>query len=94
MSSRPSFPWLETLHIVHCGNLRHVFVAGSEEHRHPSVWFPELTAIHLHDVPALREIYEAAEMVAPALETVRIRGCWGWRPSGSEDAGASAGCRP
>ncbi|KAJ1266858.1 hypothetical protein BS78_07G011500 [Paspalum vaginatum] len=74
-----SFPSLETLHIIHCSSLRHVFVPGDEKHQHPSVEFPKLTTIHLHDVPALREICEAAVMVAPALETIRIRGCWSLR---------------
>ncbi|KAJ1266860.1 hypothetical protein BS78_07G011700 [Paspalum vaginatum] len=75
-----SFPSLETLHIIHCGSLRHVFVPGDEEHQHRSAEFPKLTTIHLHDVPALREICEAAVTVAaPALETIRIRGCWSLR---------------
>ncbi|KAJ1255647.1 hypothetical protein BS78_K177200, partial [Paspalum vaginatum] len=76
----PSFPSLETLHIIHCGNLRHVFVPRNEENQHPVVEFPKLTTIHLHDAPALREMCEAAVTVAaPALETIRIRGCWGLR---------------
>jgi len=81
MGKRPSFPSLETLHIVHCGELRHVFVRGDadEKHRHTSVEFPKLTTIHLHDLPALQQICEAAEMLAPALETIRIRGCWSLR---------------
>ncbi|KAJ1255640.1 hypothetical protein BS78_K176800 [Paspalum vaginatum] len=80
MGSGSSFPSLETLHIIHCGGLRHIFVPGNEKHQHPSVEFPKLTTIHLHDVPALQEICEAAVMVAaPALETIKIRGCWGLR---------------
>ncbi|CAD6266309.1 unnamed protein product [Miscanthus lutarioriparius] len=81
MGKRPSFPSLQTLHIVHCGELRHVFVPGDadEKHRHTSVEFPKLTTIHLHDLPALQQICEAAEMLAPALETIRIRGCWSLR---------------
>ncbi|XP_066383156.1 uncharacterized protein [Miscanthus floridulus] len=81
MGERPSFPSLETIHIVHCGQLRHVFVPGDadEKHRHTSVEFPKLTTIHLHDLPALRQICEAAEMLAPALETIRIRECWSLR---------------
>ncbi|CAD6266315.1 unnamed protein product [Miscanthus lutarioriparius] len=81
MGKRPSFRSLETLHIVHCGELRHVFVPGDadEEYQHTSVEFPKLTTIHLHDLPALQQICEAAEMLAPALETIRIRGCWSLR---------------
>ena len=81
MGKRPSFPSLETLHIVHCGELRHVFVPGDadEKYQHTSVEFPKLTTIHLHDLPALQQICEAAEMLAPALETIRIRGCWSLR---------------
>jgi hypothetical protein len=79
MGPRPSFPSLETLHIIHCGNLRHVFVPQDEKYQHTSVDFPKLTTIHLHDLPALRQICEATKMLAPALETIRIRGCWSLR---------------
>uniref|UniRef100_A0A0D3H1Y5 Uncharacterized protein n=1 Tax=Oryza barthii TaxID=65489 RepID=A0A0D3H1Y5_9ORYZ len=76
--ARPSFPSLETLHIIHCGDLRHIFVPDTE--RQPtSIEFPKLTTIHLHDLPSLQQICEAVEMVAPALETIRIRGCWSLR---------------
>ncbi|KAL6857135.1 hypothetical protein ACP4OV_018517 [Aristida adscensionis] len=71
-----SFPSLKTLHIIHCGALRHVFERG---HSHfEEVTFPELITIHLHDLPALRQICEL-KMVAPALETIRTRGCWSLR---------------
>ncbi|KAJ1266899.1 hypothetical protein BS78_07G015400 [Paspalum vaginatum] len=79
MGSPSFFPSLETLHIIHCGGLRHVFVPGDEGHRHRGVQFPKLTTIHLHDVPALREICEDAKMLAPALKTIKIRGCWSLR---------------
>ncbi|XP_066353783.1 uncharacterized protein [Miscanthus floridulus] len=80
MGNRPSFPSLQTLHIIHCGNLRHVFVPGDEtKSKHTSVEFPMLTTIHLHDLQALQQICEAAEMLAPALETIKIRGCWSLR---------------
>jgi hypothetical protein len=79
MGERPFFPSLETLHIIHCGNLRHVFVPENEKYQHTTVDFPKLTTIHLHDLPALRQICEAAEMLAPALETIKIRGCWSLR---------------
>jgi hypothetical protein len=86
MGSRPSLPFLreqeepklpslETLHIIYCGDLRHVFVPWNKNHRHTSVEFPRLTTIHLHDLPALQQICEGAEMVAPALQTMVIRGC-------------------
>ncbi|KAJ1267555.1 hypothetical protein BS78_07G065200 [Paspalum vaginatum] len=81
MGSRPSFPSLETLHIIHCGGLKHVFAqVEDEQHRHHrSVESPRLTTIHLHDAPALQQICETTEMVAPALETIKIRGCWSLR---------------
>ncbi|CAO2205538.1 unnamed protein product [Urochloa humidicola] len=84
MGSRPSFPSLETLHIIHCGDLRHIFVSGLEEWQHTSVQhtsveFPKLTTIHLHDLPALQQMCEAAVMVAPKLKTIKIRGCWSLR---------------
>ncbi|KAG2576243.1 hypothetical protein PVAP13_6NG015051 [Panicum virgatum] len=44
-----SLPSLETLHIIHCGSLRHVFEQDEGmEHRPSSVEFPKLATIHLH----------------------------------------------
>uniref|UniRef100_A0A0D9W2E9 Disease resistance protein At4g27190-like leucine-rich repeats domain-containing protein n=1 Tax=Leersia perrieri TaxID=77586 RepID=A0A0D9W2E9_9ORYZ len=76
-----STPSLETLHIIRCGNLRHVFVLDEE---HPKarvrVVFPNLTTIHFHDLPMLWQICEVQMlMVAPVLEAIKIRGCWGLR---------------
>ncbi|KAF7111475.1 hypothetical protein CFC21_111485 [Triticum aestivum] len=77
-----SFPSLETLHIIHCGDLRHVFVLNDkwypEEISIQVVAFPKLTTIHLHDLPVLQQICEV-KMVAPNLKTIKIRGCWGLR---------------
>jgi hypothetical protein len=70
---------LETLHIIHCGGLRHVFEQDEAEEHRSRVEFPKLATIHLHDLPALQQICEAAEMTAPALETIRITGCWSLR---------------
>ncbi|XP_047068612.1 uncharacterized protein LOC124676618 isoform X2 [Lolium rigidum] len=73
-----SFPSLETLHIIHCGDLKHIFVLDGwypEEIATNGVAFPKLTAIYLHDLPTLRQISEMM-MVAPILETIKIRGCW------------------
>ncbi|XP_062225640.1 uncharacterized protein LOC133924217 [Phragmites australis] len=76
-----SFPNLKTLHVIHCGDLRHVFVLDEmppEEIAVRGVSFPKLATIHLHDLPNLRQICEV-KMLAPALETIRIRGCFGLR---------------
>lgn len=76
-----SFPTLETLHIIHCGDLKYVFVLNNsypEEIVANGVPFPKLTTIHLHDLPALKQICQV-NMVAPALETIKIRGCWSLR---------------
>uniref|UniRef100_A0A453T5G3 Disease resistance protein At4g27190-like leucine-rich repeats domain-containing protein n=1 Tax=Aegilops tauschii subsp. strangulata TaxID=200361 RepID=A0A453T5G3_AEGTS len=77
-----SFPSLETLHIIRCGDLRHVFVQNDkwypEEISIQVVAFPKLTTIHLHDLPVLQQICEV-KMVAPNLKTIKIRGCWGLR---------------
>ena len=70
---------METLHIIHCGSLRHVFEQDEAKEHRSSVEFPKLATIHLHDLPALQQICEAAEMPAPKLETIRIRGCWSLR---------------
>ncbi|CAN6234375.1 unnamed protein product [Urochloa humidicola] len=74
-----SFPRLETLHIIDCGDLRHVFIMD-KEHPDVHVAFPILTTIHLHNLPMLRQICEAQmRMLAPALMTIKIRGCWDLR---------------
>ncbi|CAM0879276.1 unnamed protein product [Alopecurus aequalis] len=73
-----TFPSLETLHIIHCGNLGHVFVLDEEYPKKiisVGVLFPKLKTIHLHDLPKLHQICEV-KMVAPALESIKIRGCW------------------
>ncbi|CAL5009571.1 unnamed protein product [Urochloa decumbens] len=69
----PSFPRLETIHIIHCSDLRHVFAV--ERKSQTSVKFPRLTTIHLYDLPALHQICEVAETLTPVLETIKIRGC-------------------
>ncbi|KAF8762558.1 hypothetical protein HU200_009333 [Digitaria exilis] len=76
-----SFPSLKTLHIIHCGNLTHVFVLDEEypeEIVTRGIPFPKLTTIHLHDLPKLQQICEV-KMLAPALETIKIRGCFSLR---------------
>ncbi|KAF8714741.1 hypothetical protein HU200_027262 [Digitaria exilis] len=76
-----SFPSLKTLHIIHCGDLTHVFVLDEnypEKILLHGVPFPKLTTIHLHDLSKLQQICEV-KMLAPALETIKIRGCFGLR---------------
>jgi hypothetical protein len=89
---RPLFPMLETLHIIHCGSLRHVFALDEEEDdikKNTSILFPELTTIDLHDVPALQQICETNNTMAPKLKTIRSRGCWSLRrlPALGSEAG-------
>ncbi|KAM0854864.1 hypothetical protein ACQ4PT_050149 [Festuca glaucescens] len=77
-----SFPCLETLHIIHCGDLVHVF-EGDRWHRKEilsavGVQFPKLKTIHLQNLPKLHQICEV-KMMAPSLESIKIRGCWGLR---------------
>jgi hypothetical protein len=78
-TSDSHLPSLETLHIVYCSELRQIFpveaVALREQPR-GVLRFPKLKHIHLHDVPKLHEICEISRMVAPVLETIRVRGCW------------------
>lgn len=78
-----SFPDLKTLHVIHCSNLHNIFVLDGdypEQITVEGVAFPKLTTIHLHDLPMLRQICDVEfKMVAPALETIKIRGCWGLR---------------
>ncbi|TVU43720.1 hypothetical protein EJB05_10208 [Eragrostis curvula] len=72
-----SFNDLETLYVIHCGSLKHIFELN-KDYKSSMVLFPKLTTIHLHDVPALRQICEV-KMHAPALETIMTRGCWSLR---------------
>ncbi|CAL4993719.1 unnamed protein product [Urochloa decumbens] len=74
---KDKIPNLETIHIIHCSSLKHVFVLNVEYHG--SVVFPKLTTIQLHDLPRLEQMYEGAEMFTTALMTIKIRGCWGLR---------------
>jgi hypothetical protein len=72
---------LETLHIIHCGDLGHVFVLNEiypEEITNSGIVFPKLKTVHLHDLPKLQQICEV-RMVAPMLENIKIRGCWALR---------------
>ncbi|KAM0850425.1 hypothetical protein ACQ4PT_053093 [Festuca glaucescens] len=72
------FPSLETLHIIHCGDLGHVFILDEnyrEEITTGGIVFPKLKTVHLHDLPKLRQICEV-KMVAPVLKNIKIRGCW------------------
>ncbi|KAI4963156.1 hypothetical protein ZWY2020_019641 [Hordeum vulgare] len=73
---------METLHIINCGELRHVFELDRrypEEIATLGVLLPKLTTIHLHDLPKLQNICDLVKMVAPRLETIKIRGCWSLR---------------
>jgi hypothetical protein len=74
-----SFPRLETLHIADCTDMRHVFLQN-EVHPEERIAFPNLKAMHLHNLPSLWQICEAPMlMLAPALMTIKIRGCWSLR---------------
>ncbi|KAL6870985.1 hypothetical protein ACP4OV_014833 [Aristida adscensionis] len=72
-------PHLTTLHIIHCPHLKHVFALDMEEKESPGnsvpCVFPKLATIHLHDLPSLQQICES-KMFAPALETIKVRGCF------------------
>ncbi|XBI04104.1 hypothetical protein VPH35_132443 [Triticum aestivum] len=74
---RSYLPNLESLHIVNCGDLKTVFPV------HPGLRegvleFPSLKHIHLYELYKLRHICEV-RMLAPKLERVWLRGCWGLR---------------
>uniref|UniRef100_A0ACD5VEX9 Uncharacterized protein n=1 Tax=Avena sativa TaxID=4498 RepID=A0ACD5VEX9_AVESA len=91
-----SFPSLQTLHIIHCDNLGHVFILDNEypeEITTGGFKFPKLKTVHLHDLPKLQEICEV-KMVAPALESIKIRGCWGLRRLPSVAARALGARKP
>ncbi|TVU43912.1 hypothetical protein EJB05_03332 [Eragrostis curvula] len=70
---------LKTIHVVHCGDLRHVFVASDSRPDDASMLFPVLATIYMHDLPMLKGICEGKKMFAPKLQAVRIRGCFGLR---------------
>ncbi|KAK3145595.1 hypothetical protein QOZ80_3BG0254910 [Eleusine coracana subsp. coracana] len=73
---------LETIHVVRCGDLRHVFVLSEDDDKDDiaskGMEFPALTTIHLHDLPMLRGICDV-KMFAPRLRSVRSRGCFNLR---------------
>uniref|UniRef100_A0ACD5ZZW6 Uncharacterized protein n=1 Tax=Avena sativa TaxID=4498 RepID=A0ACD5ZZW6_AVESA len=78
-------PNLETLHIINCGDLKEVFPVKpllstkvSSRRRKGGLWFPNLRHIYLHELYKLQHICED-KMFAPELETIRLRGCWGFR---------------
>ncbi|WVZ83916.1 hypothetical protein U9M48_031011 [Paspalum notatum var. saurae] len=64
---------LETLEIVRCGELREVF--PSDASGQPRKFY-KLKRVHLYDLPKLQRIC-GRRMLAPNLETVKVRGCWG-----------------
>ncbi|CAL4906675.1 unnamed protein product [Urochloa decumbens] len=61
---------LEVLEIVFCGDLKEVFPSDSSQRE-----FPSLRSIRLHELPKLQSIC-GRRILAPNLETVKIRGCW------------------
>jgi len=69
---------LETLEIVCCGDLREVFPSDSKSQQHEQTReFPRLKRIHLYELPKLQRICGHYKMLAPRLETMKVRGCWG-----------------
>ncbi|KAF8772853.1 hypothetical protein HU200_005240 [Digitaria exilis] len=66
---------LETLEILCCGELKEVFPSDSEPLQQKPREFPRLKRIHLYELPKLQHIC-GQRMLAPRLETVKIRGCW------------------
>ncbi|TVU43913.1 hypothetical protein EJB05_03333 [Eragrostis curvula] len=70
---------LKTIDVVHCGDLRHVFVASFNRPDDAGMLFPVLATIYMHDLPMLKGICEGKKMFAPKLQAVRIRGCFGLR---------------
>ncbi|WVZ83887.1 hypothetical protein U9M48_030983 [Paspalum notatum var. saurae] len=69
---------LETLEIVRCGELREVFPSDASESQQQGQprKFPKLKRVHLYDLPKLQRIC-GRRMLAPNLETVKVKGCWG-----------------
>ncbi|RLN34695.1 uncharacterized protein C2845_PM03G21770 [Panicum miliaceum] len=66
---------LETIEVMWCGDLNEVFPLNTDQRGHSRVPFPRLKRIHLHELPSLQRIC-GGRMLAPNLETVKIRGCW------------------
>ncbi|VAI68659.1 unnamed protein product [Triticum turgidum subsp. durum] len=71
-----TLPHLVTLEIVCCGDIMEIFPLDPErQEKQTIINFPELKHIHLHDLPRLQHIC-GSRMLAPKLETIKIRGCW------------------
>uniref|UniRef100_A0A0E0J9H8 Disease resistance protein At4g27190-like leucine-rich repeats domain-containing protein n=1 Tax=Oryza nivara TaxID=4536 RepID=A0A0E0J9H8_ORYNI len=72
-----AYRWLETLEIVCCGDLKDVFRVDDNNQKLlvATIEFEDLKHIHLHELPSLQRIC-GHRIVAPKLETIKIRGCW------------------
>ncbi|XP_044959349.1 uncharacterized protein LOC123410466 [Hordeum vulgare subsp. vulgare] len=71
-----TLPRLQTLEIVCCGDLVEIFPLDPQrQEKQTIINFPELKHINLHDLPKLQLIC-GKKMLAPKLETIKIRGCW------------------
>ncbi|KAI4969082.1 hypothetical protein ZWY2020_046412 [Hordeum vulgare] len=68
---------LECLHIVKCDDLKVVFPVHPDL-KEDVLEFPSLKHIHLYELYSLQHICEF-KMLAPKLERVWLRGCWGLR---------------
>uniref|UniRef100_A0ACD5Z8N7 Uncharacterized protein n=2 Tax=Avena sativa TaxID=4498 RepID=A0ACD5Z8N7_AVESA len=69
---------LETIHIRYCGELRQIFPKWEDyngEFVSTRIEFPSLKHVYLHELPMLEHICEI-DMLAPALDTIFLRGCW------------------
>lgn len=75
---------LVILEIVWCSDLKVIFpfysgAGSSDKQQEPLFW--SLKHIHLHELPRLRAICGGNRtlLVAPNLESIKIRGCWSLR---------------
>ncbi|KAK3139848.1 hypothetical protein QOZ80_5AG0391480 [Eleusine coracana subsp. coracana] len=78
---------LVTIEIVWCGDLKEVFPVddiddakdnqkGWKQQATGVVKFPQLTRIHLHELPMMHGICGHWRIYAPYLQSIKIRGCW------------------
>ncbi|KAF7056572.1 hypothetical protein CFC21_063969 [Triticum aestivum] len=75
-------PNLETIQIVYCQNLQHVFPLATNEHAQEiasGVTLEKLKHIRLYHLHRLEQICGVRSLVAPVLETITLKDCWGLR---------------
>ncbi|XP_044953889.1 uncharacterized protein LOC123404039 [Hordeum vulgare subsp. vulgare] len=75
---RTKLPWLKTLDILFCYNLKTIFVSSYTED--DTYQLPSLQRIRLQELPLLQHFHtKDATITAPVWKELHVRGCWSLR---------------